>query len=57
MLTRRDFYGESHYIWILKQYETARTFLKSCGRPDTEYDKYLISEAKWTSAFYKKMLD
>ena len=57
MLSKREFYEDSFYVWALQQYEEARVFLKRCGRPMNEYDKYLISEARWTCTCFKQFID
>lgn len=56
-LKHREFYGEDFYRFILKSYEESRVFLKTCGRPKDDYDKFLIAEAKWTSSYFKQMID
>lgn len=57
MMTKREFHGEDFYVWAVKQYEAARVFLKSCGSPMNDYDKFLIVEAKWDSAFFKRIIN
>lgn len=56
-LKHREFYGEDFYRFILKSYEESRVFLKSCGKPKDDYDRFLIAEAKWTSSYFKAMID
>lgn len=56
-LSKRDFYGEEYYKFLLREYEAARVFLKNCGRPKDEYDRFLIDEAKWDSSHYKRMIN
>lgn len=55
-LSKREFYGEDFYKFLLREYETARVFLKNCGRPKDEHDRFLIDEAKFSSAYYKRMI-
>ena len=51
---KRDFYGQEHFLWAVQQYEAARVFLKNCGRPKTDHDRWLIAEAKFDSVFFKR---
>ena len=51
---KRDFYGEEHFLWAVQQYEAARVFLKNCGRPKDDHDRWLIAEAKFDSVFFKR---
>lgn len=53
ILSKRDFYGDEHFIWCQKQFEEARVFLKNCGRPKDEHDRFLIEEAKYNSKYFK----
>ena len=56
-MSKREFYGESYYLWAVKQYEAARVFLKNCGRPADDHARFLIAEAKWDSSFFKRIID
>ena len=56
-MSKREFFGETYYLWALQQYEAARVFLKNCGRPQSDHDRFLISEAKWSASFFKQLLD
>jgi hypothetical protein len=53
----REFYGDDFYQFTLKSYEESRVFLRNRGRPKDDYDKFLIAEAKWTSSYFKQMID
>lgn len=55
-LSKREFYGEDFYKFLLREFETARVFLKNCGRPKDEHDRFLIDEAKFSSSYYKRMI-
>ena len=55
-MQRREYLGEAYYLWALKQYEAARVFLKNCGRPMDDHDKFLIAEAKWDSQYFGKLI-
>jgi hypothetical protein len=56
ILTRREFYGDEHWKFCVEQYDKARNFLKSCGKPKDWYDKWLIQEARFTASFYASCL-
>lgn len=56
-MKKREFYGEDHYAWLQQTFDAARVYLKNCGKPKDEYDRWLISEAKWTCQAYKKCLE
>ena len=56
-LSKREFYGEDFYKFLISEFETSRVFLKNCGRPKDEYDRFLISEAKFTSSLFKRMIN
>ena len=55
-MTKRDFHGEEFYAWCQQQYDIARTYLKSCGKPKTEEDKWYIEKYKWDSQHFKRFL-
>ena len=50
-----DFYEKEHFNWRLQQYQEARNFLKNCGKPKDDYDRFLISEAKVTQAMFQEV--
>ena len=56
MLTKKEFYGDEHYAWCCQQYEKARVYLKNCGKPKNEFEKWLIEMAKFDSVHYKKSI-
>lgn len=56
MLNKKDFYGPEYYAWCCQQYEAARVFLKNCGRPKDDCDKWLIEQAKFDNVLFKKMI-
>lgn len=54
MLSLHDFVGEEYYKWARQEYDTARTYLKHCGKPKDGYDKWLIVEARKTAEYFRK---
>lgn len=57
ILSKRDLYGDEFYVWCLHQYEEARVYLKNCGRPKDDFDRFKIDEMKWQSAYFKRLID
>jgi hypothetical protein len=70
MFTWREFFEEDHYKWRLQQYEQARHFLKSLGKPlpkpekegtqewaDWYYQQFLIGLAKFDDNLYGATID
>jgi hypothetical protein len=53
MISFREFVGEEFYIWGRQEYDKARNYLKNCGRPETEYDVFLIMFNKETVNLFK----
>lgn len=56
-LSKREFYGEDFYKFLLREFENARVFLKNCGKPQNDYDRFLAEQAKYSSAYYKRMIN
>lgn len=56
LLTKREFYGESFYKWLVQQYEESRRYLKHCGRPKDDFDRYMIEFHRDTAHIYSRML-
>lgn len=48
MITLREFHGEIFVINRRREYDEARQFLKSCGKPLNGVDVWLIKQAKLT---------
>lgn len=57
MLTKREFHGEDFYKYCQQQYDSARFFLKNCGKPTTEDDRQGIALNKETATIFKSFLD
>lgn len=55
-LRNRDFFGEEFYAFTQKNFDEARNYLKNCGKPETEEDKFWIQEMKWKANHYGRML-
>jgi len=47
-LSNRDFLGEKYYILIKQEFDNARHYLKTCGKPKDSIDLWFINEAKFT---------
>jgi len=56
MLSKKEFHGELFYAWAAQQYEAARVYLKNCGRPKDEYDRWLIEQAKFDAVLFKRFI-
>ena len=47
-MNKREFVGEEHYKYCVQEYDKAREFLKSCGKPEDWFDRFMISFNKET---------
>ena len=56
-MSRREFYGVEFYAFCQQEYDKARAHLKNCGKPNDDYDRFLIGEAKFSATFFKQFLD
>lgn len=56
-LTKREFYGEEFYKRRQHEYDESRHFLKNCGRPIAEEDKFWITHHKDVVGLNSKYLD
>lgn len=54
MLSLREFVGEEYFIWANQQYAEARNYLKNCGKPKDDYEKWLILFHKQTVDIFKE---
>lgn len=54
MLSYRDFCGEEHYKWGKQEYDNARHYLKTCGKPKDDYDVWLIKFHKETEGLFQR---
>jgi hypothetical protein len=57
MISTRDFYGQEFYAFCQRQYDEARNFLKNCGKPNDEIDRFLIETNKFTARTFGRLLD
>jgi hypothetical protein len=57
MISTRDFYGQEFYAFCQRQYDEARNFLKNCGKPNDEIDRFLIDTNKFTACTFGRLLD
>ena len=55
-LSKRDFVETEFYAYCQQQYDTARHYLKNCGKPKDDYEAWLIKEAKNTALIFGGML-
>lgn len=53
----RDFNGLHYHSFCQQQYDAARHFLKNCGKPIDEYDRWLIDFHKATISIFGFALD
>lgn len=56
ILTTKDFFDKDFYSFCQQQYDIARRFLKTCGKPEDDTDRFLIDKHKFDAAFFGKML-
>ncbi len=56
-MSKREFYGTEFYAFCQQEYDKARAHLKNCGKPKGDYDRFLISEAKFSATLFKQFLD
>lgn len=56
MLTKREFYGNDFYAFCKSEFDKARHFLKYCGKPADETDRFLIDDAKFTAKLFGNLL-
>ena len=57
MLTTRDFHGQEFFVYCQQQFDEARRFLKTCGKPKDEVDRFMIDHNKVTAKVFCGMLD
>lgn len=52
----REFMGDEYFKFIKTQFDESRHYLKKCGRPLDDADRWLIDLHKDTSKRYSKMM-
>ena len=57
MLTTKEFNGNEFHAFCQQEYDAARRFLKSCGKPQDACDRFLIEQAKLSASVFGNMLD
>ena len=55
-MTKREFLGGDFCAFVQQEYDTARRYLKNCGKPVDQYDLALIQIHKETSTIFKPYL-
>jgi len=57
MLSTRDFNGDEYHAFCQQQYDNARRFLKTCGKPKDEIDRFLIEKHRMDASIFGGALD
>lgn len=57
MITTKEFNGSEFHAFCQQQYDAARRFLKTCGRPACDVDRFLIDQCRVDTAVFGGMLD
>jgi len=57
MLTTKEFNGPENHAFCQQQYDEARRYLKSCGKPKDEIDRFLIEKHKVDAHVFGRALD
>ena len=57
MLTTKEFNGPEFHAFCQQQYDAARQFLKTCGKPKDYIDRGLIEKHKVDAQVFGGMLD
>ena len=57
MLSTRDFNGIEYHAFCQQQYDAARKFLKTCGKPSDDVDRFLIEQARLDVSVFGGALD
>ena len=55
-MSKREFLGDEFYAQVQQWYDESRQYLKNCGRPKDEVDRYMIAHHKLGSKVYGRML-
>lgn len=55
-LTKREFYGTEFYAFLQQQFDEARHYLKNCGKPKDDIDKWFIQFNKETIKFCASLM-
>ena len=57
MLTTKEFNGPEYNGFSQQQYDEARRYLKNCGKPKDEIDRFLIEKHKVDAHVFGRALD
>lgn len=57
MLTTKEFNGPEFHAFCQREYDTARRFLKTCGKPKNSFDEFMIKKHRDDVSIFGKMLD
>ena len=56
ILFKKDFYEKPFYSFCQQEYDRSRNYLKNCGKPNTDLDKWFIEFHKDTVRIFGKFL-
>jgi hypothetical protein len=56
LLRKKEFYGSEFYAMCQQEYDTARNYLKNCGKPQDDIDRWFINFHKDTVSIFGKLL-
>lgn len=56
-LATKEFNGQEHHAFCQREYDEARRFLKTCGKPKDDVDRWLIEQAKISAKIFGGALD
>lgn len=56
MLSKREFFGKEFYAFCQQEFDTARNYLKNCGKPKDDTDRWFIQFHKDTVQIFGKLL-
>jgi hypothetical protein len=55
-LKKKDFYDPWFYKMCVQEFDTARHYLKNCGKPETDIDRWFIEFNKDTVKIFGNFL-
>ena len=57
MLSTQEFNGREYHTFCQQQYDTARRFLKNCGKPQDEVEQFLVDKHRKDAQIFGAALD
>lgn len=57
MLSTKDYHSAEFHAFCQQQYDNARRFLKTCGKPKDEIDRFLVEKHRADASIFGGMLD